>query len=67
VYILIIPIFGMISEVIPTFSRKPLFGYNVMVFASVLIGWLGWGVWSHHMFAVGLGPSPTPSSPSPRC
>ena len=56
VYILIIPIFGMISEVIPTFSRKPLFGYNVMVFASVLIGWLGWGVWSHHMFAVGLGP-----------
>jgi cytochrome c oxidase subunit 1 len=56
VYILIIPIFGMISEVIPTFSRKPLFGYNVMVFASVLIGWLGWGVWSHHMFATGLGP-----------
>jgi cytochrome c oxidase subunit 1 len=56
VYILIIPIFGMVSEVIPTFSRKPLFGYNVMVFASVLIGWLGWGVWSHHMFATGMGP-----------
>jgi cytochrome c oxidase subunit 1 len=56
VYILIVPIFGMVSEVLPTFSRKPLFGYNVMVFASVLIGWLGWGVWSHHMFATGMGP-----------
>ena len=56
VYILILPIFGMVSEVLPTFSRKPLFGYNVMVFSAILIGWLGWGVWSHHMFAVGLGP-----------
>jgi cytochrome c oxidase subunit I len=56
VYILILPIFGMVSEVIPTFSRKPLFGYNVMVFSAILIGWLGWGVWSHHMFAVGMGP-----------
>jgi cytochrome c oxidase subunit I len=56
VYILILPIFGMVSEVLPTFSRKPLFGYNVMVFSAILIGWLGWGVWSHHQFAVGLGP-----------
>ena len=56
VYILIIPILGMVSEVIPTFSRKPLFGYNVMVFSGILIGWLGWGVWSHHMFATGMGP-----------
>jgi cytochrome c oxidase subunit 1 len=56
VYILILPIFGMVSEVLPTFSRKPLFGYNVMVFSAILIGWLGWGVWSHHMFATGLGP-----------
>jgi cytochrome c oxidase subunit 1 len=56
VYILIIPIMGMVSEVLPTFSRKPLFGYNVMVFSGVLIGWLGWGVWSHHMFATGMGP-----------
>ena len=56
VYILIVPILGMVSEVIPTFSRKPLFGYNVMVFSGVLIGWLGWGVWSHHMFATGMGP-----------
>ncbi len=56
VYILILPIMGMVSEVLPTFSRKPLFGYNVMVFSGILIGWLGWGVWSHHMFATGLGP-----------
>jgi cytochrome c oxidase subunit 1 len=56
VYILILPIFGMVSEVLPTFSRKPLFGYNVIIFSGILIGWLGWGVWSHHMFAVGLGP-----------
>src|SRR5690606_20545943 len=56
VYILILPIFGMVSEVLPTFARKPLFGYNVMVFSGILIGWLGWGVWSHHMFATGLGP-----------
>jgi cytochrome c oxidase subunit 1 len=56
VYILILPFFGTISEVVPTFSRKPLFGYNVVVFSGILIGWLGWGVWAHHMFAVGLGP-----------
>jgi cytochrome c oxidase subunit 1 len=56
VYVLILPIFGMVSEILPTFSRKPLFGYNVMVFSAILIGWLGWGVWSHHMFATGLGP-----------
>jgi cytochrome c oxidase subunit 1 len=56
VYILILPIMGMVSEVLPTFSRKPLFGYNVMVFSGILIGWLGWGVWSHHMFATGMGP-----------
>jgi cytochrome c oxidase subunit I len=56
VYILILPIFGMVSEVLPTFSRKPLFGYSVIVFSSILIAWLGWGVWSHHQFAVGLGP-----------
>jgi len=56
VYILILPIFGMVSEILPTFARKPLFGYNVIVFSGILIGWLGWGVWSHHMFAVGLGP-----------
>ncbi len=56
VYILILPSFGMISDVIPTFSRKPLFGYPIVVYAGVLIGFIGWGVWSHHMFTTGLGP-----------
>ncbi len=56
VYVLILPSFGVISDVIPAFSRKPLFGYPVVVYAGVLIGFIGWGVWSHHMFASGLGP-----------
>ena len=56
VYILILPAMGIVSEVLPTFSRKPLFGYPVIVLSGVLIGFMGWGVWSHHMFTVGLGP-----------
>ncbi len=56
VYILILPAMGMISEIVPTFSRRPLFGYPVVVYSGVLIAFLGFGVWSHHMFAVGLGP-----------
>ncbi|OYD07018.1 cytochrome c oxidase subunit I [Paludifilum halophilum] len=56
VYILVLPAFGVFSEVISTFSRKRLFGYNSMVFAVVLIGFLGFMVWVHHMFTVGLGP-----------
>jgi cytochrome c oxidase subunit 1 len=56
VYILILPAMGVVSEVLPTFSRKPLFGYTVVVYSGVLIGFMGWGVWSHHMFSVGLGP-----------
>jgi cytochrome c oxidase subunit 1 len=47
---------GIISEIVPTFSRKPIFGYPVMVFSGIAIGFMGWGVWAHHMFAVGLGP-----------
>ena len=56
VYILILPAMGIISEVLPTFSRKPLFGYPAVVLAGVIIGFMGWMVWSHHMFTVGLGP-----------
>ena len=56
VYILILPGFGIVSEVLPTFSRKPLFGGQVMIYSGVLIGFFGFGVWSHHMFAAGMGP-----------
>jgi cytochrome c oxidase subunit 1 len=56
VYILVLPSFGIISEVLPTFSRKPLFGYPFVVFSGVAIGFVGFGVWAHHMFAAGLGP-----------
>jgi cytochrome c oxidase subunit 1 len=56
VYILILPAFGIISETIPVFSRKPLFGYQFVVFSGIAIGFIGFGVWAHHMFAAGLGP-----------
>jgi cytochrome c oxidase subunit 1 len=56
VYILILPAMGIISEVLPTFSRKPLFGYTVVVYSGVVIAFLGWSVWAHHMFSSGLGP-----------
>jgi len=59
VYILILPAMGIVSEILPVFSRKPLFGYPVMVFSGIAIGFMGWGVWVHHMFAVGLGPVAT--------
>ena len=58
VYILILPAMGIVSEILPTFSRKPLFGYPVVVFSGIVIGIMGWAVWSHHMFTVGLGPIP---------
>ncbi|MHC4245465.1 MAG: cytochrome c oxidase subunit I [Planctomycetia bacterium] len=56
VYILILPAFGFVSEIMPTFSRKVLFGYPLMVAATVGIGFISLGVWAHHMFVVGLGP-----------
>ena len=56
VYVLILPSFGIISEVLPVFSKKPLFGYPFVVFSGAAIGLVGWGVWAHHMFASGLGP-----------
>ncbi len=56
VYIMILPSFGIVSEVIPVFSRKPIFGYPFMVGSGIAIGFMGWGVWAHHMFASGMGP-----------
>jgi cytochrome c oxidase subunit 1 len=56
VYVLILPAMGIVSEVLPVFSRKPLFGYAAVVFSGIAIGFMGWGVWAHHMFTVGLGP-----------
>jgi cytochrome c oxidase subunit 1/cytochrome c oxidase subunit I+III len=55
VYIMALPAFGMISEVIPVFSRKPIFGYGFVAASTVAIAVLSFGVWAHHMFAVGLG------------
>ena len=54
VYILILPAMGIVSEVLPTFSRKPLFGYSAIVFAGAAIAFLGFGVWAHHMFSSGI-------------
>ncbi len=54
VYVLIIPAFAFISEIIPVFSRKAMFGYPIMVAATVAIGFLAMSVWAHHMFTVGM-------------
>lgn len=54
VYILMLPGFACVSEIIPVFSRKPIFGYAVMVGATVMIGFISLGVWAHHMFSVGM-------------
>ena len=56
VYILILPAMGIVSEVLPVFSRKPLFGRSFVIFSGIAIGFMGFGVWAHHMFTSGLGP-----------
>jgi cytochrome c oxidase subunit 1 len=56
VYVLVLPAMGIVSEVFPTFSRKPLFGYPFVVFSGIAIGFMGFGVWAHHMYTAGLGP-----------
>lgn len=56
VYILVIPLFGVFSEVVSTFSQKRLFGYKVMVFSTVIIMFLSYGTWVHHFFTMGAGP-----------
>jgi cytochrome c oxidase subunit I len=54
VYILVLPAFAIVSEVIPVFSRKPIFGYSIMVAATVTIAFISLGVWAHHMFTIGM-------------
>ena len=54
VYIMILPAMGLVSEILPTFARKPIFGYRAMVFSIIAIGFLGFIVWGHHMFVSGM-------------
>ena len=56
VYYVVLPAFGIISEIVPTFSEKPLFGYMTMAAASIAIGGVSWSVWLHHFFTMGAGP-----------
>jgi cytochrome c oxidase subunit 1 len=56
VYILILPAMGIVSEILPAFARKPLFGYPFVVYSGITIAVLGFGVWAHHMFSIGMGP-----------
>jgi cytochrome o ubiquinol oxidase subunit 1 len=56
VYFLILPAFGIVSEIIPVFAQKPLFGYRTMVFATIAISGISWSVWLHHFFTMGAAP-----------
>jgi cytochrome c oxidase subunit 1 len=56
VYIMILPAMGVVSEVLPVFSRKPIFGYRAIVWSTIAIGVLGFATWAHHMFTTGLSP-----------
>lgn len=56
VYIMIVPAMGIISEILPVFSRKPIFGYSAIVWSTIAIGVLGFATWAHHMFTTGLSP-----------
>ena len=55
VYIMVLPVFGMISEILPVFSRKPIFGYKAVAFSTLAIAFFSLLVWAHHMFTTGLG------------
>jgi cytochrome c oxidase subunit 1 len=57
VYILVLPAMGVVSEILPVFSRKPIFGYRAMVLSMVAIAFLSWVVWGHHMFQSGMNPA----------
>ena len=54
VYIMVLPAFGVVGEIIPVFSRKPIFGYTLVCWASVAIAGIGFFVWAHHMFVSGI-------------
>src|SRR5437763_17157548 len=56
VYVLVLPAMGVTSELLSTFSRKPIFGYHAMAFSMIAIAFLSWIVWGHHMFVSGLNP-----------